>query len=399
MKRQDGKIACKDSYLKGKKYLTQDKSICNENQKLYLKFFEEQEYKLKRKNSLSELDSATYKTLLAYVIRFKNIQKWFNNKPIVQLNKKDIKRVYDDLEDGKITNARGNKFASKNDYYDKVFKSTLFKLAKKDNLAREVIQYYGEEKQEVRFITEDDFNKIINNAFKPLQKLLLYLAWDIGENINALLQLKKSDFYKQKNPDTDESEYRVNLRKEILKRSRRSRSEITNYNETVQLLDQLLPDYKEHDLIFGFGYGTGKKIISRAVERAGVKCIPNGESVTWKDLRSGMACNLLKKGWSIDEVNARLGHKPSSDEIDKYINFLALDRHIPKKKVQEFTINKLKSEIEQSKERERLQALRMENMQKQMKVQQDEMKHFKENVMQDLTKDILRKIGKSLPTI
>ncbi|MHC4140108.1 MAG: site-specific integrase [Planctomycetota bacterium] len=211
------------------------------------------------------------------------------------------------------------------------------------------------------------------------------------ENINALLQLKKSDFYKQINSDTDESEYRINLRKDIIKRSRRSRSEITNYNETVQLLDQLLPNFEEHELIFNFGYCSSKKIM---VERSGVKCIPNGESVTWKDLRSGMACDLLKKGWSVDEVNARLGHKPSSAEIDKYINFLALDRHTPKKKIQEFTINKLKTEIEQSKARERLQTLRMENIKKQMQVQKEQtnnqMKQIKESILEDLTKSNIK---------
>ena len=120
---------------------------------------------------------------------------------------------------------------------------------------------------------------------------------------------------------------------------------------------------KEDDLLFDFGYPSAKMMIVRAVERSGVKCIPNGEPVTWKDLRSGMACDLLQKGWTTDEVNARLGHKPSSKEIDKYVNFLAIDRHRPKTKVQQFEISKINHELQESKEREKLQIRRIESIQ------------------------------------
>lgn len=360
-------------YLNAKENLLENKSICEENRKLFAMFFEQQEYKLKRINNLSRLDSSAYKTLYHYIMRFKNVNKWFNNKPLKTITKKDIKEVYDKLEDGEIVNNKGKKFESKDDYYSKVFKSRLFKIAGKDDLAREVIEFHGNNKKEVRFITEDDFRKLIDNAYKPLHKLLLWLAFDIGENINSLLRLKKSDFYKQQNPHTKEPEYMVNLRKEILKRSRRERSEITNYIETVQLLDQILPEYGDYELIFNFDYANSKKIIDRAVERAKTRCIPNGEKLTWKDLRSAMACDLLKKGWTTDEVNARLGHKPSSEEINKYVNFLAIDRHRPKKKVTEYTINKLNEEMDEIKERARLENKRNEILKDRLEKQEKQM--------------------------
>ena len=162
-------------------------------------------------------------------------------------------------------------------------------------------------------------------------------------------------------------EYRINLRQRILKRSRTSRSEITNYPETVEFLDEFLNGIDDGDYLFKFNYGSAKKIIDRAVERAEIKCTPDSEKVTWKDLRSGMACDLLSKGWTTDEVNARLGHKPSSDEIDVYVNFLAIDRHRPKKKVEEFKIKELKQELESLKEREKLNSMRMNSMQEKMK--------------------------------
>jgi len=365
----------KTRYEKVKEVLLSDNKICKENIKLFAEFFKFQENKLKRINGLRKLDDGTYNTLYYYIMRFRNVNNWFKNRAWVKLTKGDIQKVYDDLEDGVIKRQDGKPFEDlKSSYYSKVFKSKPFEMAGKLDLCKEIIQYAKNGQKEVRFILEDDFKKIINNAYKPHHRLLLWLAWDIGENINALLKLKKSDFYKQQNPYTKENEYRINLKKDILKRSRRPRSEITNYNETVELLEQHLRDIEDNELLFKFDYRNAKKIVDRAVERSGVKCIPNGEKVTWKDLRSGMACDLLKKGYTTDEVNARLGHKPSSDEIDKYINFLAIDRHTPKKKVHQFEMEKLNENLEEVKSRERLQLQRNQEMRDRLETIQMRMK-------------------------
>jgi len=343
-------------YEKGKIKLLNDPGICINNKKLFAKFFEEQEKKLKRIRDLRELDEGNAKTLYGYIRLLKTANKWFRNKPWKELTKKDIQKVYDNLEDGKILTKSGKPFENlTHSYYSKVFKSRPFEMAGKINIAREVIKYTrSNNSDEVRFITEEDFRKIVNNAYKQHHRLLFWLAWDTGENINSLLQLRKKDFHRQQNPHTKEPEYRINLRKEILKRTRKPRSEITNFNETVELIEQHLSDMKEEDTLFNFDYRNAKKIIDRAVERSKIKCIPKGQKPTWKDLRSGMACDLLKKGWTCDEVNARLGHKPSSEEIDKYVNFLAIDRHTPKKKVQQFELEKINAELEDSRKREKL---------------------------------------------
>ncbi len=351
-------------YNKAKDKLLKDTSLNSNNRKLFCEFFEEQEHKLKRINGLRQNDESNYKTLYGYIRMLKIVNKWFKNKDWKKLTEKDIKQVYDDLEDGKILNRFGKPYESLDDsYYSKVLKSRPFELAGKLQIAREVIRYTNHKESNVRFITEGDFRKTVNNVYTPSNKLLLWLAWDIGENINSLLMLRKNDFCIQKNPNTKEPEYRVNLRKEILKRTRKPRSEITNYNETVELLDQRLADLNEEDLLFNFDYRNAKKIIDRAVGRSKVKCVPGGQKPSWKDIRSSMACDLLKKGWSTDEVNARLGHRPSSDEIDKYINFLAIDRHRPKKKVQQYELEKINTELEESKDREKMLTRRMEKLQ------------------------------------
>lgn len=196
-------------------------------------------------------------------------------------------------------------------------------------------------------------------------RLLLWLAFDIGENVQSLLALNGSDFVRQINPHTGDPEYRVRLRREILKRTRTPRSEFTLYRETVELLDEHLPTVVD-GAIFRFGHRAGWKWLKRAAREANVRCQPIGMEMTWKDLRSGMACDLLRKGWSRDEINARLGHKPSSKEIDKYINFFALDRHQPKAKADEFQLRKLEDKLQQKEAREKLMLQRMTSSEEQV---------------------------------
>lgn len=323
-------------YTNALKKMLEDPSTNTINRELLQQFFDHQEYKLKRMNGLQKLDEPCYITLYCYIIRFRNVLRWFDYKPLTEITEEDIKQVYDDLEDGKIRNQKGKPYASRADYYHKVFKGKLFRLAGKDGIARNVIEHAKPHRKEVRFVREQGFRKLARHLRSPRNQLLVWLAWDYGENINAHLQLVPEDFRRQVDHETGEPEYRINYRPEILKRSRRPRSELSNYPETVDLLDEILPTIQPGQPIFTFGYRYAKKIIDGAAKRSRVVCEPTGNRVTWKDLRSGMACDLLNKGWTRDEVNARLGHAPSSDEIDKYINFLAIDQRKPKRKVADY---------------------------------------------------------------
>jgi len=359
-------------YEKRKQKLLTDPMICRENRKLFEKFFVFEEYKLKRINGLSSLDEPSYKTLGDYCIRLRTVNKWFQNKPWKDIAEQDIKNVYDNLEDGKILNYKGQPFKDKVTYYNKIFKSKPFALVGKDQIARQIINTFRPHKnnEEVRFIEMEDFQKLVDVAIQLLQKFLLWLAWDIGENINSLLQLKKKDFYRQFNDDTKMAEYRVNLPSGILKRSRKPRSELTNYPETAKLAEMILESLSDDDDVFPFQYAQAKKIFNRAVRITGIKCKPRNQKPTWKDLRSGMACHLLKSGWHTDEINARLGHQPSSKELNKYVNFLALNRHQPKKKLYDNSLAKIQKELQEEKEREKLLCLRVDNQ----KIEIDELK-------------------------
>ncbi len=353
-----------EQYIRNRDKLLADKKICGANRKLFKKFFEQEEYKLKRKNGLKELDNASYKTMCAYISYLRNVSKWFKNKEWKKLTKKEIQKVYDDLEDGKLKGMNGNIITSKTDYYDKVFKSLPFELAGKTLICKEVMRYYdNRKKEEVRFFEEETFKKIANATGTIKQRLLCWLAWDIGENIFTLLQLQKRDFVKQANPKTKDNEYIVNLPKDKIKRTRRSRSEITNYTQTADLLDSVLSALEnEEDNLFHFGHRNALKFLDKAVKKANAQCIPQGQKVSWKDFRSSMACHLLKIGWTTDEIKARLGHSPSSKMLDKYVNYLAIGRHKPKVKIQESQIAQISEELEKIKYRERLQQRRNERM-------------------------------------
>lgn len=344
----------KEYYERAKMKLLADPMICPENRKVFRQFFEYEEYKLKRLNDLRELDESCYKTLYFYTIRLRKVNDWFGNKPWIELTREDIKAVYDGLEDGKILSQTGRPFRSTQHYYNKILKSKPFELAGKAQLAREVIVFPKRRKREVRYITREAFLTLVSVLVKPRHMLLFWLAWDIGENIDALLQLQKKDFVRATDPYIKEPEYRVNLPQEKIKRSRQTRTEPTLYPETVRYCDMVLQELEDEDEVFAFGYRQAVKLMHNARRKTGVKCMPNGEPVRWKDLRSGMACYLLSMGWQPHEINLRLGHTPNSEALNAYISYLAVDRHRPKWKLYESQLETLQEELRETRERERL---------------------------------------------
>lgn len=352
-------------YNSKKNELLNDKTICKENRALFQEFFEKKEYELKRRNRLGErLDQHCEKTLIAYISKFKNVNIWFKNKPLKKITKQEIKDIYDGLEEGRIKNARGKRFEDREGYYNKVFKSKLFELAGKDKLAKEVLEYNPQsESKEVNFITEEDVKNLVNVAISLKHKALIWVAFDIGENINSLLLLRKRDCLREINETIKEPEYRINLRKEILKRSRTPRTIITNYKETSQFLDILLKDLKDDALIFDFKYSMARKFLERAIKITDCKCKPTGKTPSWKDMRSSMTCELMRnESYSEEQLKDRLGHTPGSQIIAKYANYLALNRKTPKKRFSEYKLSEIEEELKQSKLREKLQVERIEKL-------------------------------------
>ena len=111
-----------------------------------------------------------------------------------------------------------------------------------------------------------------------------------------------------------------------------------------------------------------------------------------------MACDLLNKGWTTDEANARLGHTPSSKELDKYINFLAIDRKKPQKKVYDSNILKLTEELEDTREKEKLQSRRYESVKmelEELREKVQELEDYKSTLM-EIAKSEKKKLLKAI---
>ena len=379
-------MSFKERYEKGKAKLLKDKSICKKNRELFTEFFAWEEEKLKRINDLPEIDDSSYKTLHGYVNRFRNVNKWFKNKPWNNLTLVEIKSVYRDLEDGKIKNRNGKRFEDRRSYYNKVFKSKPFKLAGKNEEVKQALEFFTDRrKKEVRFVNEENFKKMISVLSKPQHFALFWLAWDIGENINSLLKLTKRNFKKQTNRQTKESEYLVHLSQDKLKRSRQSRSEPTLYQETVRYLDMVLQGLNDDDLIFPFGYRQALKIFDSAVKKSNAKCEPNSNKPSWKDLRSWMACHLFSQGWHSDDINLRLGHTISSRELDVYLNYMAQNRKRAKKILYNNNLEDVKNDLEEARQREKLHSNRLERQKED--IEQQRIKILKlENAMKDKVK-------------
>lgn len=354
-------MAFKQDYERKKPNLLNDKKICKANRDLFKEFFDFQERKLRRINELEELDEATYKTLCGYVNRLINVNKWFKNKEWKKLTTSDIKKVYDDLEDGKIVNRFGKRYADRKSYYSKIFKYKPFELAGLKEKVGDALEFVTDRRRkEVNFVNQEGFKKIISVVKNPSHLALLWLSWDIGENINTLLQLTASNFKKEVNKETKEEEYIIWLPQAQLKRSRQERSEPTLFPETVRALDIVLEGLNPKDKLFRFEYRQSLKFFDSATSRSNVTCEPTGKKASWKDLRSGMACNLFSNyGWHSDDINLRLGHSITSKELEAYFSYLAGQGKRVKKLHYNNNLEQVKDELEEIKIREKAHKTRL----------------------------------------
>ena len=407
----------KQNYTNAKSKLLNDIFVAEYNRNLFSTFFDWEERKLKRINELSELDESCYKTLYGYINKFKNVNKWFKNKPWNELTGDEIKQVYNDLEDGVIKNNRGKRFEDRRSYYNKIFKAKPFELAGLHEKVKKSLEFFTHRgKKPVRFINDTSFKKMVKFLQKPQHYVLFWLAWDIGENISSLLELKVCHLKRQNNRDTRENEYLIYLPKENLKRSRQTRSEPTIYPETVEYIDALLEygreieyrdekgkirrktvPFQEDDFIFTFKYRQALQIFDSAVKRSGIKCEPHNDKPSWKDLRSGMACHLFQQGWHVEDINLRLGHSPQSKWLDSYINYLAVNRKRAKKIHYNNSLEDMKSELEESKLKTKFLTNKLEKQNEQIQLLIDKDHYYAEKMVQLL--DVLKQnpeIGKSL---
>lgn len=165
----------------------------------------------------------------------------------------------------------------------------------------------------------------------------------------------------------------------------------------------VLPGLGPDSMLFPFGYRQAAKILHATVRKTHAVTMPANQAVRWKDLRSGMACHLLKSGWTRDEVNARLGHTPHSSALDAYINFLALDRDKPKQRLLQTQTEGLQEELFESRRTAQLASERLHREEQDNRLLRDalaatrsdidQLRHLVESLVGDRAAPSLRHVG------
>ncbi len=333
-------------YEKGKKKFRKITKISNgknfikvrkENKKYALEWLNKKEERLKKINGYETEAQIRYcKTLSKEITFLKNVLIWFNDIDLKKLCLEKLENVYEGLEKGEIVATSGKALSdsSREDYYKKVFKgdNTFFGYLDKSNLAKQVIIRKFRKPEIVRFFDDDIFYKIVNSCKLISHKLAFWILYDTGTEINAVLQLKKSDFTKNYDEDDNETFYKVNIRLDISKKNRQKRHlDILNPE-----LNRLLENYLDtvDDYLFNFKPGALRKALNIICKNHNLRT--RGEiakHINIKDFRNSMATGMLKKGYSSDDIKGRLGQKWSSRAIDRYISHLGLNQEKMRKKL------------------------------------------------------------------
>src|SRR3989344_832325 len=114
-------------------------------------------------------------TFYYYTSRIKNINMWFKGKAWADLTKEEIKKVIDDLEDGKIVNQYGRRYSDRSLYYQ-MFCGKFFGFNGKNHIAGDIIEEFQikgrRDTNHVRFVEEADFKKIVECTTTTEQKAL-----------------------------------------------------------------------------------------------------------------------------------------------------------------------------------------------------------------------------------
>lgn len=340
------------------------------NKELVLKWLKDSERRLQNINGYDlEAKVRYYKTLYKQLNIFaKNILFWFNHIDLDKVNEKDIRLVYNGLEQNKITSISGKylKNNSKKDYYSKVFrgKKSFFGFLGKDNLCKDVVLRQFNDPEEVRFFDFDTLQVIVNNTTLSSHRLAFWLLFDTGIEINALCQITKNNFILKDDKET-KPYYIVHIGKEISKKKRQIRDIYIYFNETNDLLMNYLASLKDDERLFDFNPPALYKALKIIVHKHNLKVKPTNLPIQIKDFRSSMASYFLtSEGWTTDEVKNRLGHKPSSDVIDKYVSYHSLNTNKKRKEKQLLNFRNYEQKYREYEEKVRNLSQKIEDLEK-----------------------------------
>lgn len=263
------------------------------------------------------------KTMYKYVSMLANISYWFSDLKNIKLA--TLKKFKDDFYNDRIKSITGKTLKCKTDYINKIFKSDFFRWLGHKKLAEETFTNgVKADVKTVEFIVEGDLSKLINAAPYDYHRIALMVLYYTGVRVGTLLNLTKNDFEIKYNPKTKVSYYHVHVRRDYTK-SKADRTIPLVDHKANQALTEYLSTLQDKEYLIPVGYGMINKLVKELAGQTKVRTQPSKSLPTVHTLRKSCAIYLLNKGYSTDQVKAWLGHKPSSDAIDAYVNYLGLE--------------------------------------------------------------------------
>lgn len=293
------------------------------------------------------------RTLNKYCTMLSNMSYWF--KDFKKIDKKELEQFRKDfleLEGQKRTlkTLKGKTVTYKRDYINKVIKSDFFlNFLKKRDIVRDVFKNKtSTPKNSVEFITLNDVNLLIESAQFEYQKVVMGVLFSTGMRIGTLLNMKKNDFELVYNNKTNVHYYLAHIKKEYTK-SQEDRTIPILIPEINDLLTKYFEKVKENDYICPVNYSGVRAFLDKLLIETKIKTKPNNKRPTIHVFRKSAANHLLNTGYSTDQVKAFLGHKPSSNAIDVYVNYSGLKFEPQISKIQTDDLLKLQETLKNNK--------------------------------------------------
>ncbi len=236
--------------------------------------------------------------------------------------------LFSDMRTGQLKRIDGKTYISVIDYV-KIFKSFWhwhIKASKKKGEAVEDITSdldISSDKPKWVYLNEEQFNRLLNNAYPTLRVLMLFL-YDTGIRApTELMNIKVSDFY------NDFKE--LNIRQEVSKTfGRRIKLMLCSDQIRSYVIEKKLgPD----ELVFKINYASVNRSLKRLATRIlGDEKSPAGQKyseITMYDFRHNACCYWLPRYKSESALLYRFGWK-KSDKIHYYSELLGMKDTITK---------------------------------------------------------------------
>lgn len=252
----------------------------------------------------------------------RHLEKRHNNVSLDNVTEEMLFSLFNDMRNGQLKRVDGKTYQSATDFV-KVFKSFwhwhMKANKKKGKLLEDITTDLDTSKEKPKWVyfTEDQFNRLVNNATPRIRTLMMFL-YDTGIRApTELMNIKVSDFYN----DFQELE----IRNEISKTFGR-RIKLMLCSDCIKefiATKKLNPD----DFVFKINYASVNRSLKELARKVlGDEKSPAGQKyseLTMYDFRHNSCCYWLPRYKSESALMYRFGWK-KSDKIHYYSELLGM---------------------------------------------------------------------------